>query len=114
VPEGDYGSGHVCSSYAVELYDTAERMGINAHMVLVYFVGVVDPHSIVEFDTRDNGKIYIDITGLTPQEQASGYPARFRIADVTPGKPYRLHYTSPYEATVEDTGFIIDRTSTLS
>jgi hypothetical protein len=113
-PPGEYGTGHVCSSYAVELYDSAERMGINAHMVLVYFVGVVDPHSILAFDTTDKGRVYIDPTGLTPQEQALGYPAQFRIADVTPGSPYRLHYTSPFNATVEDTGCLVDRISSLS
>jgi hypothetical protein len=113
-PRGEYGSGHICSSYSVELYDAAERTGINARMVLVYFVGVMDPHSIVAFDTTDNGRVYIDLTGLTPQEKAMGYPDRFRIADVTPGETYRLRFTSPYEAMVEDTGLIIDRISMLS
>ena len=113
-PPGEYGAGHVCSSYAVELYDCAESMGIDAHMILVYFVGVVDPHSILAFDTTDRGRIYIDPTGLTPQEQAMGYPPSFRIANVTPGSHYVLHYPGAYEATVEDTGDVIDRVSALS
>jgi hypothetical protein len=112
-PPGDYGTGHVCSSYAVELYDSAESMGIDAHMILVYFVGVVDPHCILAFDTTDKGRVYVDPTGLTPQEQAQGYPARFRLADATPGSSYKLHFTSPYNA-MEDTGSIVDRISSLS
>jgi hypothetical protein len=112
-PSGDYGTGNVCSSYAVELYDTAESVGIDAHMILVYFVGVVDPHSILAFDTTDKGRVYVDPTGLTPQEQAQGLPARFRLADAIPGSPYRLHFTSPYNVT-EDTGNIVDRISSLS
>jgi hypothetical protein len=113
-PRGKYEPGHICSSYTVELHDTAERMGIKAHVVLVYYIGVVDPHSIVAFDTTDNGRVYIDWTGLTPEEQSSGLPARFRIADVTPGSHYLLHYTSPYSGTVEDTGLVVDRISILS
>lgn len=113
-PRGKYETGHICSSYTVELHDTAERMGIKAHVVLVYFNGVVDPHSIVAFDTKEKGRVYIDWTGLTPEEQAKGLPARFRIADVTPGSAYLLHFTSPYSGTVEDTGQVVDRISILS
>jgi hypothetical protein len=113
-PSGEYETGHVCSSYAVELYDTAECMGISAHMILVYLIGVVDPHMIVAFDTTDKGRIYIDMTGLTPEEQSQGYPTRFRIAEVVPGSSYRLHYTGAYNGTVEDTGYVVDRISVLS
>ncbi|OPY27589.1 MAG: hypothetical protein A4E28_01958 [Methanocella sp. PtaU1.Bin125] len=113
-PRGQYEPGHVCSSYTVELHDTAERMGLKAHVVLVYFIGVVDPHSIVVFNTTDNGRVYIDWTGLTPAEQASGLPARFRIAEVTPGSHYLLRFTSPYTDMVEDTGRVVDRISELS
>jgi len=111
-PQGEYDLGQVCSSYAVDLHDTAERMGIKAHVILLYFVGVVDPHAIVAFDTTDGGRIYVDSTGLTPQERAMGYMARFRIAEVVAGEPYVLHYTTPYNAT-EATGQIIDRVSVL-
>jgi hypothetical protein len=113
-PRGKYETGHICSSYTVELHDMAETMGIKAHVVLVYFIGVVDPHSIVAFDTTDNGRVYIDWTGLTPEEQAKGLPARFRIAEIAPGSPYRLHFTSPYNGTVEETDRIVDRITGLS
>jgi hypothetical protein len=113
-PRGEYEPGHVCSSYTVELHDTAERMGLKAHVVLVYFTGVVDPHSVVAFDTAEKGRVYIDWTGLTAEELAAGYPARFRIADVTPGSHYLLRYTGQYNGTVIDTGQVVDRVSVMS
>jgi hypothetical protein len=110
-PSGDYETGHVCSSYAVELHDMAESMDINASVVLIYYRGVVDPHMIVAFKTTDKGWIYVDWTGLTPEEQAQGYPGAFRTADVVPGSTYLLHYPN---GMAEDTGNVVDRVKMLS
>lgn len=108
-PRGEYTSGYVCSDYAVDLHDTAEYMGYKTHVVLIYFKGVVDPHLIVAFNSTEKGYVYIDATGLTQEEQSRGYPARFRIAEVAPGKEYMLGYTGPYDGLAEGTGRIVDR-----
>ncbi|HEY3274680.1 MAG TPA: hypothetical protein VGJ92_13000 [Methanocella sp.] len=93
-----YQTGHICSSFAVELHDAAEQAGIRAHIAGISFSDGNGPsHMIVAFKTTDKDIVYADATGRTQYEIKAGYPPTYRIADVVPGQPYVRHYPAPYE-----------------
>jgi hypothetical protein len=98
IPREKYETGHVCSSFAVELHDQAELAGMRAHIVFIRFTdNAIEPHLIDAFRTTDRGVVYVDVTGRTPYEIKAGYPATYRLADVVPGEPYVRHYPAPFQ-----------------
>lgn len=93
---GVYETGHECSSFAVELHDRAESINISAHIVLVSLSNA-PLHMVVGFNTRDNGTVYIDDTGLTQEEIDRDLLIADRTANLTVGATYIRHYLPPFD-----------------
>jgi len=99
---GVYGPGHECSSFAVELHDSAEQCYIKAHIVRVVLSNS-SVHMIVGFNTTDRGMIYVDDTGLTQEDIDRNILLADRTVNLTIGSPYIRHFISPYNCD-EDPG----------
>jgi hypothetical protein len=78
---------HVCINFAVELHDNAERNQIKAHIFSIDFT-YGESHACNGFNTTDRGWIYIDDTGYTAQQKATGAPSVDDLVNPIVGSPY--------------------------
>ena len=56
----------VCSEFAAELHNNAEKAGIKAAWVALDFEDNADGHALNAFETTDQGLVFIDCTGGIP------------------------------------------------
>lgn len=99
--ERDYVPGDfVCSSFAQDVHNNAEKAGIRAAWVAIDLEGKPIGHALNAFDTTDRGLVFTDSTGDTEEanmaavlrpelEEGSGLPAgspRDRAAYVVKGR----------------------------
>ena len=94
----DYNS-FVCADFAERLHNNAERVGIRAAVVIIYFASG-PPHAINAFYTTDKGLVYIDDTGEGLEFVVTDYfydtpiyglaEAEDKVAYVSVGKEYGL------------------------
>jgi cell division protein FtsB len=94
----DYNS-FICGDFAERLHNNAERAGIRAAVVIVYFTSG-PPHAIDAFYTTDKGLVYIDDTGASLKFVLTGYfygdpvydlaKGEDKVAYVSVGKEYGL------------------------
>jgi hypothetical protein len=55
---------YVCSEFARDVYNNAEKAGIRAAFVGIRFNGISEGHALNAFMTTDKGLVFIDCTGL--------------------------------------------------
>jgi len=69
---GVYGFGlRVCSEFANELHDNAEKAGIKAAWVAIEFEDDSEGHAFNAFETTDRGLVFVDCTGQVPTDTIS-------------------------------------------
>lgn len=78
---------HVCINFAIELHDNAEKNHIKAHVFSVDFTNG-ESHAFDGFNTTDQGWVYIDDTGFTVEQKATGAPNTDSIVNPIVGSPY--------------------------
>jgi hypothetical protein len=84
--EKAYTSSYVCSGFAQDLHNNAEKAGIKCAWVGCSFTQGLG-HAFNEFDTTDKGIVYIDCTGVpTPDGNQD------KILDCVVGKPLTAKY----------------------
>jgi predicted nucleic acid-binding Zn ribbon protein len=105
----DYNS-FVCGDFAERLHNNAERAGIRAAVVIVYFTSG-SPHAIDAFYTTDKGLVFIDCTGASFfdgywEEAPFGlgkvwrtYESEDKVAYISVGKEYGLIELSSADST---------------
>jgi len=59
---------YVCTDFARDVHNNAERAGIRAAWVGIDFLGQDVGHALNAFKTTDRGLVFIDCTGLQPGE----------------------------------------------
>jgi len=89
----------ICGDFAERLHNNAERAGIRAAVVIVYFTSG-PPHAIDAFYTTDKGLVYVDDTGegleFVVTDYFSGTPVyglakgKDKVAYISVGKEYGL------------------------
>jgi hypothetical protein len=77
----------VCSEFAVRLHDNAERAGLRAAIVFVSFA-TGPGHALIAFHTRDHGLVFVDCTGGTADNPASGPGGFDTFGYLVKGRPY--------------------------
>ena len=77
----------VCSEFAVRLHDNAERAGLRAAIVFVSFA-TGPGHALIAFRTRDHGLVFVDCTGGTADNPASGPGGFDTFGYLVKGRPY--------------------------
>jgi hypothetical protein len=55
---------YVCTDFARDVYNNAEKAGIRAAFVGIKFNGISEGHALNAFMTTDKGLVFIDCTGL--------------------------------------------------
>ena len=83
---------HPCSYFSVALINNAERCYINAHLVILTLSNSSALHTVVAFNTTDEGWVFIDNTGLTQNEIDRNLLVAPRIANVVQGSTYTRHF----------------------
>jgi len=84
-----------CVDFAEQVHNNAERAGIKSALVLIGFEDNEIGHALNAFKTTDRGLVYIDCTGMNPEDSfyfsISGdknKPRRDLVAYVEKGKRY--------------------------
>jgi len=103
----DYNS-FICGDFAERLHNNAERAGIRAAVVIVYFTSG-PPHAIDAFYTTDKGLVYIDDTGEGLEFVVTDYffgtpvyglaKGKDKVAYISVGKEYGLIELSSADST---------------
>lgn len=80
-----------CTNYAVLVHDAAQRVGIRCALVAVD-LGDVPGHTVVAFQTRDRGMVYLDCTAAEGKVSGGGMYDTLGYLEI--GQPYgRLQLT---------------------
>ena len=103
----DYNS-FICGDFAERLHNNAERAGIRAAVVIVYFTSG-SPHAVDAFYTTDKGLVYIDDTGEGLEFVVTDYffgtpvyglaKGKDKVAYISVGKEYGLIELSSADST---------------
>ena len=100
---------YVCSDYARDVYNNAEKAGIRAAFVGIEFTGTKEGHALNAFMTTDKGLVFIDCTGLEALQ--AGPVNNDKIVNVKIGidyQPVGLFPVNGQPFTYADLGTIAD------